>query len=172
MRNTLAAMVKPQTRLSKALSPVLDPINSVWSARSTREQSIVLVATVFLAVSAWYVLLIEPARAGTVRLSQSLPNTLAKSSQVEQLAAQVAALPKQDRAGSGATLNSKDAIEASLISQGISGTVSANAPYIITFQGVNGEALWQWVNTHSVRDAQLKRTATGNWQGQLTLMGQ
>jgi general secretion pathway protein M len=145
-------------------SAFLESLSAVWHSREPRERALVSIAAAVLVLGGLYAWVLDPALAAKQRLKTELPAAQAKLAQVQSLASAAKA-----NAANPAAVPSQANLQASLAAAGVSATVSASAPWVVTVSASNGDAIWNWLKTHSVSKTALKRNANGSWAGELTL---
>lgn len=156
---------------------VLKPVLELWHSREPRERVLMSLAAVVLVLGTVYAAVLDPALQAAQRLKTDLPAAQRTAQQVQQLAGVLKAQPDSPQytlngaAGSMGSIDSvsQTSLQASLAAAGITATVSAAKPWVITVNSATGEALWAWVGQRAVSKTQLKRSASGAWQGELTL---
>jgi type II secretory pathway component PulM len=145
-------------------SAFFDSLGTLWHSREPRERTLVALAAVVIVIGGLYAWVLDPALTTNRRLKTELPATHVKLAHVQSLA-----IAAKANASSNVAAPSQANLQASLSAASISATVSAAPPWVITVNAATGDALWTWIKTHATNKTTLKRSATGNWSGELTL---
>ncbi|HYB49774.1 MAG TPA: type II secretion system protein GspM [Burkholderiaceae bacterium] len=99
-----------------------------WSERGPRERRILLLGAAFLAALMAYLLFIEPAASGIVRLQRLLPQTRAQAGRLETLVAEAKSLRAMAPAATPDAADARSAIDKSLREAGLKSTHSTVLP--------------------------------------------
>jgi type II secretory pathway component PulM len=145
------------------MSATVSALQDLWHSREARERKLISIAALVLFLGGVYGFILDPAWSGLKALKTSLPAAQTQAAQVNALAAQVKANP------AAMDTPNQTKLQASLSAANIAATVSAAAPWVVTVNGVSGQALWTWLRTHNASKTNLKRSSTGAWSGDITL---
>jgi general secretion pathway protein M len=90
-----------------------------WRERNARERALLGTGGAVLLLAIAYLLLIEPARAGIVRLERGLPSQRAQVAQLESLLAEVKTLKSRPQVATISPSEARSALEKSLAAAGL-----------------------------------------------------
>lgn len=99
-----------------------------WSERAPRERRILLAGAGFLAALIAYLVLIEPAASGIVRLERLLPQTRAQAGRLETLVTEAKSLRALKPAAAPDAADARSALDKTLREAGIKSTHSTVQP--------------------------------------------
>lgn len=114
-------------------------LSQLWSARSPRERQILVAGGVFFAALVLYLLLVEPAASGIVRLQRLLPQTRAQAARLEALVAEARSLRTMAPVATPEATDARSAVDKSLRDAGLKSahsTVLSNGDLHISFVNV------------------------------------
>lgn len=110
-----------------------------WSARVPRERQILVAGAVFLAALIVYLLLIDPAASGIVRLQRALPQTRAQAARLQALVAEARSLRTMAPVATPEASDARSALDKSLREAGLKSahsTVLSNGDLHMSFVNV------------------------------------
>lgn len=90
-----------------------------WSGRAPRERQILSVGGVFVALLLLYLVLLEPAASGILRLQRLLPQTRAQAAQLEALVAEAKSLRSLPPVAAPGAVDARSSLEKSLEGTGM-----------------------------------------------------
>lgn len=114
-------------------------LSQFWSARAPRERRILMASGVFVAALVLYLLLIEPAASGIVRLQRLLPQTRTQAARLEALVAEARSLRTMAPVAAPEAADARTALDKSLHDAGLKSahsTVLSNGDLHISFVNV------------------------------------
>lgn len=104
--------------LQQAMEKIRTPASAYWAQRNQRERRLLTAAAILILFTVIYLLLLDPALTGRVRLQKDLPALRQQAAELQSLTAKAASLSGQLAARPASPL-SKEAVETALTSKGL-----------------------------------------------------
>ena len=98
---------------------IMSSLVRFWSERAPRERRILLLGAAFVAALVLFLVLVEPAVGGIVRLERLLPQTRTQAAQLEALVAEARGLRNLAPAAAPAAADARSALDKSLEEAGL-----------------------------------------------------
>jgi len=118
---------------------ITSTLSGFWSARAPRERQILLGGAAFVTALVLYLLLIEPAASGIVRLQRLLPQTRVQASRLESLVTEARSLRTLAPVATPEAADARSALDKSLRDAGLKSahtTVLSNGELHLSFVNV------------------------------------
>ncbi|HXY22328.1 MAG TPA: type II secretion system protein GspM [Burkholderiaceae bacterium] len=154
-------------------------LSGFWSARAPRERRILLAGATFLAALILYLLLVEPAARGIVRLQRLLPQTRTQASRLETLVSEARSLRTLAPVATPVAADARSALDKSLRDAGLKSahsTVLSNGDLHVSFVNVAYGRWTTWLfaaertlGVHAVAVSVKASEAAGNADIELSL---